>query len=166
MATAGTFQGVSARDVGVPSAGGERRRLQTEELAGEEQPTIAQLIGELVADAQHLIRKELELAKVEIESLGRSTVRNALALVSGISIAGAGGLLLLFMLVHLISNATAMELWLSYAIVGGASLVLGGLLLAVGRARIRNIDPVPRETMDALRKDAQWIREQNPLSRK
>lgn len=167
MHPVGSSQRPSARDFGVPYDDGERgERHQTGEVAGDDQPSIAQLIGDIVADAQHVIRKELELAKVEIESLGRKVVSTAAAIAAGVSIAGAGGFLLLFMVVHLITDMAALDLWISYAIVGGGAVAAGGILLAVGRARIRKLDLVPHETADALRKDVEWIREQNPLSRK
>lgn len=167
MHQVGPSQRSSARDFGVPYDNGERlERHQTGEVAGDDQPSIAQLFGDIVADAQHVIRKELELAKVEIESLGRKVLSTAVALAAGVSMAGAGGLLLLFMLVHLITDMAALDLWISYAIVGGGAAVAGGISLAVGVARLRKLDLVPRETADALRKDVQWIREQNPLSRK
>jgi hypothetical protein len=156
-----------AGELSAPSNGGVlRERRRTEELTGEGEPSIAQLIGGLVADAEHVIRKELELAKVEIEDMGKRAARSAVAVATGGVVLGAGGLLLLFMFVHLITSLAAVDLWISYAIVGGAVAVIGGILLATGLARIRNMDVVPRETADALRKDAQWIREQNPLSRK
>lgn len=162
----GSYQRANVRELSVPSNGGVRERRRTEELPGEDQPSIAQLIGGLVADAEHVIRKELELAKVEIEDMGKRAANSAIAVATGGVVAGAGGLLLLFMLVHLITSLAGIDLWISYAIVGGAVSVIGGILLATGIARIRNMDMVPRETADALRKDAQWIREQNPLSKK
>lgn len=167
MQPVGPSRGSSARDFGVPYDNGERvARHQTGEVAGDDQPSIAQLFGDIVADAQHVIRKELELAKVEIESLARKVLSTAAAMAAGVSIAGAGGLLLLFMLAHLITDMAALDLWISYAIVGGGAAVAGGILLAVGVARLRKLDLVPRETADVLRKDVQWISEQNPLSRK
>lgn len=166
MHPVGPSQRSSARDYGVPYDDERRERHQTGEVVGDDQPSIAQLIGDIVADAQHVIRKELELAKVEIESMGRKVLNTVAAMAAGVSLAGAGGLLLLFMVVHLISDMTALDLWISYAIVGGAAVAAGGILVAVGRARIRNMDLVPRETAEALRKDVEWIREQNPSSRK
>ena len=162
----GSYQRASVRELSVPSNGGVRERRRTEELPGEDQPSIAQLIGGLVADAEHVIRKELELAKVEIEDMGKKAGRSAVAVATGGLVTGAGGLLLLFMTVHLITGMAGVDLWISYAIVGGAVAVIGGILLATGIARIRNMNMVPREAADALRKDAQWIREQNPSSKK
>lgn len=166
MNRAESYQRANVRELSPPSNGGLRERRRTAELPGEGEPSIAQLVVGLVADAEHVIRKELELAKVEIEDMGRKAARSAIAVATGGLVAGAGGLLLLFMFVHLITSMTSVDLWISYAIVGGAVAVIGGILLATGIARIRNMDKVPRETADALRKDAQWIREQNPLSKK
>ena len=38
----------------------------------------------------------------------------------------------------------------------------GGLMLMQGLKRMKEVDPVPRETIESVRKDVQWIKEQNP----
>lgn len=129
-------------------------------------PSIAHLMGELVADAQHLIRKELELARQEVKVEIDKGKQAAISLGIGGAIAAAGGLLLLFMLVHLLTAVFVIALWISYLIVGGILLIIGLVLLQMGRSDASDIDPTPHETIDSVRKDVEWIQEQSPLSKK
>jgi hypothetical protein len=54
--------------------------------------------------------------------------------------------------------AEVMPAGLAFLIVG---LVFGGVAFAVfqiGRDRIQQVDPVPRETVDTIKEDVQWVR--------
>jgi hypothetical protein len=37
--------------------------------------------------------------------------------------------------------------------------IIGGVLYTVGRNRMKDVDPVPRQTVETLREDAQWARD-------
>ena len=41
-----------------------------------------------------------------------------------------------------------------------AAAIVGGVLYSVGRNRMKNVDPVPRQTVETLKEDAQWVRDQ------
>jgi hypothetical protein len=141
------------------SSGFERERNSEPRSA---EPSIAQLIGDLVADGQTLIRKEFELARTEITDELSKARQSAITLGLGGGLAAVGGVLLLLMLVHLLSDLFGLPLWVSYLIVGGILAVAGGLLLNAGLNRIKQVDPVPRETIESVRKDVEWLKEQNP----
>jgi len=129
------------------------------------EPTIAELLGGLVADAQTLVRKEVDLAKTEVKIEVGKAKQSAVALGAGIGVTVVGGLLLSFMLVYAVNELLGLSLWLSYLIVGAVFAIVGVVLLQRGAARIREIDPVPHETIDSVRKDVEWIKEQNPSDR-
>jgi uncharacterized membrane protein YqjE len=131
------------------------------ETAQDESKTVARLLGEVVGDAQHMLRKEVELAQYEISR----AVKGAVSLGVGVSVAAVGGILLLFMLVYLLADVALLDLWLSFLIVGGVVLVIGAILLAWGASQMKKLDPVPRQTIENARKDAQWIKEQSPSSK-
>jgi hypothetical protein len=38
--------------------------------------------------------------------------------------------------------------------------IIGGVLYAMGRNRMKDVDPVPRQTVETLKEDAQWARDQ------
>jgi hypothetical protein len=126
---------------------------------------VARLLGEVVGDAQHLMRKEFELAQYEIKREINRAAKGAISLSVGVSVAAVGGLLMLFMLVYLLADVLLLDLWLSFLIVGGVILVVGGILLAWGASQIQKFDPTPHQTIENARKDAQWIKEQSPSSK-
>lgn len=140
-------------------------RERVEPTPARPEPTIAELLGGLVGDAQTLVRKEVDLAKTEVKIEVDKAKQSAMALGAGIGVAVVGGLLLSFMLVYAINELLGLSLWLSYLIVGAVFAIVGFVLLQRGAARVREIDPVPHETIDSVRKDVEWIKEQNPSDR-
>lgn len=143
-------------------AGGafERERVAPDDRAND--TSVADLISGLVSDAQHLVRREIDLAKREVAIEVDKVKQGAVALGIGAGVAIIGALLLGHMLVYLVQTLTGLSLWLSYLIVGGLFAIGGGLLLMQGIKRMKDVDPVPRETIESVRKDVQWIKEQNP----
>jgi hypothetical protein len=138
----------------------ERERATPEARA--DQVSVAELLSGLVNDARLLVRKEIDLAKREV-SLELGKVRQGtVALGVGAGVALIGALLLGHMLVYALNELAGLSLWVSYLIVGGALAAIGALLLIQGMHRMRQIDPVPRETIESVRKDVEWIKEQNP----
>lgn len=140
-----------------------RERLEQPPIAvpGAE-PSIAQLLGNLIADGQTLVRKEFELARQEI-SLEIDKVRQgAVSLGVGIGIASIGSLFLLLALAHGLAALFNIPLGLGYLIVGLVMAVIGGVLLVTGSSRLKQVDPIPHETIESVRKDVTWLKEQSP----
>jgi uncharacterized membrane protein YqjE len=135
------------------------------ETAQTESKTIARLLGEVVGDAQHLMRKELELAQYEIKREMNRAMKGAASLGVGAGVTLLGGFLLLFMLVYLLADLLVLDLWLSFLIVGGVVLVLGAILLVWGASQMRKFDPTPHQSLENARKEAQWIKEHQPSSK-
>jgi hypothetical protein len=124
--------------------------------------SVADLLGGLVGDAQLLIHREIDLAKREVAIEVDKVKQGAIALGIGAGVAIIGALLLGHMLVHLVQDLSGLSLWVSYLIVGAIFAIGGGLLLMQGIKRMQDVDPVPRETIESVRKDVQWIKEQSP----
>lgn len=127
----------------------------------EAEPSIAQLLSNLIADAQTLARKELDLAKTEIMGEVDKVRNGAVMLGAGIGLATVGGLFLVAMVAELLVEFGGLDRWLSYLIVGAVLAVIGGIVLYVGIKRFQTVDPVPRETIDSVRKDVSWLKEQS-----
>jgi hypothetical protein len=128
--------------------------------------TVARLLGEAVADAQHLMRREFDLAKHEVMLEVAKVRKGAIMLSAGIGVLAAGGLALLFTVVYILHELLALNLWLSYLIVAIVLLALGAGLLLWGKSRLEKLDPVPQQTLDETQKDVQWIKEQSQSVRK
>jgi hypothetical protein len=146
------------------TAAAARDRIIYESGTGEDK-SIAQLLGELIADAQELMRKEVLLAKLEVKEEINKAKDGAISLGIGGVVAAIGGLLLIQMLVHFLATVVGIPLWVSYLIVGGLLAIVGVVLLLRGKSRVTAIDPVPHETIESVRKDVEWIKEQTPSER-
>lgn len=144
----------------------EREQVEREARYANNDQSIARIMGELVADAQHLFRKEVDLARHEVQVEIKKGLQGVISLASGAAVTAAGGLLLLFAVVYLLWEVAGISLWVSFLLVGVVLAVIGVILLLMGRARLQQLDPTPHETIDSVRKDAEWIREQSPSGRK
>jgi hypothetical protein len=123
------------------------------------EPTLAQLVGELVEDAKQLLRQELALATHEIHQEIDKTKVALASLGVGIGLAAVGGLLLIVMLVHLLHALTPLPLWACYGIVGGIFAVIGVVLLYRAKQQISRIDIIPPQTIDTMKENVRWIKE-------
>jgi hypothetical protein len=64
------------------------------------------------------------------------------------------------MLVHLLQALTELPIWGCYGIVGGV-LVLSGLsFFFMGKKTAEDIEVVPQETVETLKENAKWIKDQ------
>jgi len=121
---------------------------------------LAGLLSGIVRDAQDLVRQEVTLAKVEIGQELRKTKEAALAMVAGVGILALSSIFLLLGVVYLIHWATSgnVPLWGCYAIVGGVMALVGAILIFTGRNRAADIHLVPKQTVETLRENVQWMK--------
>jgi len=138
----------------------ERERAPVDYRADSQ--SVAELVSGLVSDAQQLVRREIDLAKQEVTNEIDKARQGAVALGIGAGVAAIGVILLAHMLVHLLNEVLDLSLWVSYLIVGGLFAAIGAFLLMQGINRMKQIDPVPHETIESVRKDVEWIKEQSP----
>lgn len=137
---------------------------QVQESAAE--PSLAKLLGDLVGDAELLVRREIDLAKHEVHVEVDRAKQGAVSLGIGGGVTALGGILLLLMLVYALHEGLNLALWLSYLIIGGITTAIGAFLLTQGINKLKNVDPVPREAIDSVRKDVEWISEQTTSDKK
>jgi uncharacterized membrane protein YqjE len=129
------------------------------------EPSLAELLGSLVSDAQALVRKEIELARAELSHEIAKARQAGVVLGAGAAITAVGALLLVIMLVQLLIAWGAAP-WLAYLIVGGALTGVGGLALLAGLRRAQTVDPVPTETIETVRENVEWLKEQSPFEKR
>lgn len=116
------------------------------------------LLSDLAAETGTLLRQEISLFKAELsENLGRAG-RGVGFLVAGALLAFSGWLALLA--AAILGLALVLPGWAAALIVGGVVLGIAGLLLWLGRSRIAPEGLVPRRTLESLREDEAWVREQ------
>ena len=96
------------------------------------EPSLSSLVGGIINDFQSLMKQEVALARRELADELRKAKQAAISLGIGVGILAIGGLLLIFMLVHLLSWAVpAIPLWACYGIIGGL-LILAGPMADTG----------------------------------
>jgi hypothetical protein len=119
--------------------------------------SIGNMIGQVAGDVSTLFRQEVALAKAELKE---EAVKAAKA---GGMLAGAGFagymVAVLLSLALVFALDAVMPLGWAAVIVAVIWAIIGGVLYAVGRNRMKNVDPVPRQTVETLREDAQWVRD-------
>jgi uncharacterized membrane protein YqjE len=125
------------------------------------EPSIAQLLSSLVGDAQTLVRREVDLAKAEITEEIVRVRKGAVMLGAGIGTAVIGGLFLLIGIAEALIAFDILSRWLSYLLIGLIFAIVGVFALMVGIRRFKEVDPIPHETIDSVRKDMSWLSEQS-----
>src|SRR5437870_13376291 len=122
------------------------------------EPSLTGLVTGIVNDAQDLLKQQLALFKQEIKDDVRRTKEAALSLSVGLGMVVVGGLLFCAMLVHLLNWAVpVLPLWSCYGIVSSAFLACGRALFYAGRRRFESFNPLPEQSVGALKENLQWI---------
>ena len=124
----------------------------------EDSASLGDLFSRLTSDLTKLVRDEIQLAKVETNQ----TVKEAAT--AGVSIGAAG--LLGLMAFLLLSFAAAWGLaevlpeGVAFLIVGAAYGLVALALAAIGRQRLKMVTPVPEQTVETLKEDVAWAKQQ------
>ncbi len=124
----------------------------------KEERSLGDLFSELASETSTLVRQEVALAQTELTSKATKVGKNVGFLAVGGFVAYAAVLCLLAGVIILLGSV--IPLWLSAIIVG---LVVGGVaffLITSALAELRKVDPVPRDTVETIKEDAQWLKNQ------
>lgn len=120
---------------------------------------IGELLGDLSRQVSTLVRKEIDLARVEVtSSIGRMS--------RGAAMAGAGGALMYAGLLVLLAAAVfgliaaGVDAWLAAFIVGVAALAVGGVVTSIGMKQVQETDLAPNHTVDTVRENVEFVKEQ------
>src|SRR5690606_26219395 len=98
------------------------------------------------------------LAKAEIKEEISAATRASAMLAAGVVLGLYAFGMLLFTVVWALD--TVLDLWLSALIVTAVMAVIAGILVAVGRSRLKQVQPKPEETIESMRENVEWIKQQ------
>lgn len=122
--------------------------------------SIGELFGQLSQDMTLLVRQEIQLARTEMsDKLSRFT-SNLVSVLSGGFVAYLGGLALVAALILAIRDLANISLALSALIVGAVLAIVGYVMLQKGVKELKRVDLAPRRTVETLKDDVQWAKEQ------
>lgn len=120
--------------------------------------SVGSLVSELTTDLSTLMRQELELAKVELRQEASKTGKAA-GMLGGAGVAG--------WMVALFASMALMWALGEVIPLGWAALIVallwaavGAVLFIRGRQQLREVRPVPEQTVQTLKEDVQWAKTQ------
>ena len=121
------------------------------------EPSLGTLLTDMTDQVSVLMRREVELARVETEEKIATAVKSAVSMIKGGVIAYAGFIVLLLGIGY--GLATVIDLWISMLIVGGITLIIGGLMLMAGRSAMNEVNFVPEKTIKSVQNSVDMIKE-------
>lgn len=127
-------------------------------VQGQER-SIGELFGAVSQDLSLLMRQEVALAKAEMSEKAAVAGKNAGKVVGGGLLAYVGALALTAALIAGLA-AIGVAVWLSALIVGIVYAAVGGILLKSGLDALKRSPPTPARTVQTLRDDVNWAKEQ------
>ena len=115
------------------------------------------LFRQLADDTNHLVRQEINLAKLEMKQTGEALARDGMKI--GIAVAlGLVGALALGAFLIIALGALLGNYWLSALLVGVLFLVVSGLLARAAVSHFKEQSLKPEETIETLREDTAWAK--------
>ncbi len=119
--------------------------------------TLRDLLRDLSQDSSTLLRQESELFRTEMHDRISHVQREVTMLGAGAVIAHVG--LLALTAAIILALSLAIPAWASALIVAVLYLIAGGILLAVGRQKLKDEELAPRETIHSMKQDVRTLRE-------
>ena len=119
---------------------------------------LGDLFGDLATEMSNLVRQEVALAKVEVGQKAKYIGRNVGYLVVGGAVAYAAALAIIAAIIMLL--AKFMPHWGASLLVGVVVAIIGWLLIGKALTALQQTDLTPRETVETLKEDATWMKEQ------
>jgi hypothetical protein len=123
-----------------------------------EDRSLGELFGQLTRDISALARQEVTLAKTEMSQKAAQAGKDVGFLAVGGAVAYAGFLAILAAIVIVL--ASFLPWWLSALIVGVVVAGIGYFLIQKGRENLSNLNPAPEQTIETLKEDREWAKEQ------
>jgi hypothetical protein len=120
--------------------------------------SLGDLFVGLTDDMSTLMRQEIQLAKAETMQTVSKALRSTGMMVGGGLLAYAGLIVLLIGVAIVVGEL--MPYWLSTLLVGIVTIVVGAILIQSGRSTIQDLTIVPEKTVESIKEDAEWVKEQ------
>jgi len=125
----------------------------------ERDGSVSQLISGIVGDAQVLVRQEIALARHEISEELSNAKQAGIKLGIAGGVLAIGGLLLIFALAQGIADLLNWPTWAGYALVGVVLAIIGYFLLSAAQKQIKDVRPIPEQTVETLKENVEWIKD-------
>jgi len=123
-----------------------------------EQRTFADVLKDIIADVQNLIRSEVRLAKAEVrEEIGKAISAGTMIVVGGVLGMFALGFVLLTIMFAL---ELVVPSWAAALIVGVVIAIAAAVLFMTGKQRFSEVSPKPEKTIESVKENVEWMKNQ------
>jgi hypothetical protein len=137
----------------------------TTDIQDSHDQTATALVGGIIDDVQHLVKKQLQLTRQEIiedfrkakEATWLYTLGAGAFLVGGVSLCFALAVLLHTLSSSAVTDPASLPLWACHAIVGAIMVVVGGVFTWAGAERCHTINPLGSPATEALKENVEWV---------
>ena len=119
---------------------------------------IGELLGDFAHETTELMSKEMELARAEIgiQVKRAGTGAGLFGAAAVVGLLGLGALTAC----AIVALALVMDAWLAALIVGGALLLVAGILALAGRSKVKAVaPPVPERAIGEVKRDIATVQE-------
>lgn len=120
--------------------------------------SLGELFGDLTREMATLVRHEIALATTEMSEKASTVGKNVAYLAVGGLVAYAGLLAIVAAIILALGNFIPM--WLSALVVGLVVAGIGYVLVQQGLSALKQADLAPRKTIETLKEDAEWAKQQ------
>jgi hypothetical protein len=124
--------------------------------------SVGELFGQLTQDLALLVRQEAQLAKTEMQAKVIRATGDLVSLATGGIVALIGALALTAAIILLLVDPVGLTPWVAALLVGAVMAGVGYVMLKGGLRDLKQIDPAPRRTVESVKEDIQWAKEQRP----
>ena len=113
-------------------------------------------LGELAGETGTLVRQEVALAQAELTQTATTVGKNIgfLAIVGAVAYAAV----LAFLAAIVLFLSQYIPAWTSTLLVAAIVGAVAYFMISAALARLRKTDPVPHATIDTLKEDAKWLK--------
>ena len=140
--------------VGATSYGNARNAPATDEKS------LGELFSDLTRESADLVRQEVNLAKAELTQKAAKMGKDAAMIAVGAFLAYAGALVLFASVVLILVEIVHLPAWGAALLVALIAMGGGAALAMNGVNALKKIDPMPHNTLDTLKEDAKWAKQQ------
>ncbi len=120
--------------------------------------SVSEVLQDIFGNLQDIVRSEVRLAKVEFKTEASQAASAGKPLIAGMVMGTYAGALLLLALVYGLS--LVMPPWMAALSVGVLVSLMAAILIGIGRARLRVVHPTPEKTIQSMKENVQWLKDQ------
>lgn len=124
----------------------------------KEEASLGELFSQLAEQTGNLIRQEAALVQTELANKASVAGKNVGYLAAGAFVGYAAAMTLIAALVILLSYV--IPLWIAALLVGAALAATSYFLVSSAIAKLKRTEWAPREAIDSIKEDAQWLKKQ------